>query len=170
MRDFFRKKQYTIAAACVAAALLGAAGIYAFSGKGSTPEEPKEQTAQIETEEKKIETAKNTEKDTEEKKETKSASAVIKPGRNNQQEKFDWEEEEKEQLPQIAQADTEVTPEEESAEEPEETVEPMINMGRGDVEWLDDDWTVVTEDGSISAHYENTILVTDGEPEILTLL
>lgn len=62
MRDFFRKKQYTIAAACVAAALLGAAGIYAFSGKGSTPEEPKEQTAQIETEEKKIETAKNTEK------------------------------------------------------------------------------------------------------------
>ena len=50
------------------------------------------------------------------------------------------------------------------------TIEPMINMGRGDVEWLDDDWTVVTEDGSISAHYENTILVTDGEPEILTLL
>ena len=49
-------------------------------------------------------------------------------------------------------------------------IEPMINMGRGDVEWLDDDWTVVTEDGSISAHYENTILVTDGEPEILTLL
>ncbi len=49
-------------------------------------------------------------------------------------------------------------------------VEPMINMGRGDVEWLDDDWTVVTEDGSLSAHYENTILITeDGEPEILTL-
>ncbi|WP_243119357.1 M23 family metallopeptidase [Roseburia sp. 1XD42-69] len=128
MRDFFRKKQYTIAAACVAAALLGAAGIYAFSGKGSTPEEPKEQTAQIETEEKKIETAKNTEKDTEEKKETKSASAVIKPARNNQQEKFDWEEEEKEELPQIAQADTEVTPEEESAEEPEETVETTANV------------------------------------------
>ena len=49
-------------------------------------------------------------------------------------------------------------------------VEPMINMGRCDVEWLDDDWTVVTEDGSLSAHYENTVLITDGEPEILTLL
>ena len=49
-------------------------------------------------------------------------------------------------------------------------VEPMINMGCGDVEWLDDNWTVVTEDGSLSAHYENTILITDGEPEILTLL
>ncbi len=48
-------------------------------------------------------------------------------------------------------------------------VEPMINMGRADVEWLDDDWTVVAEDGSMSAHYENTILITDGEPEILTL-
>lgn len=49
-------------------------------------------------------------------------------------------------------------------------VEPMINIGRCDVEWLDDDWTVVTEDGSLSAHYENTILITDGEPEILTIL
>lgn len=48
-------------------------------------------------------------------------------------------------------------------------IEPMINIGRADVEWLDDDWTVVTEDGSLSAHYENTILITDGEPEILTL-
>ncbi len=48
-------------------------------------------------------------------------------------------------------------------------IEPMINIGRSDVEWLDDDWTVVTEDGSLSAHYENTILITDGEPEILTL-
>lgn len=48
-------------------------------------------------------------------------------------------------------------------------IEPMINMGRCDVEWLDDDWTVVTEDGSLSAHYENTVLITDGEPEILTL-
>lgn len=48
-------------------------------------------------------------------------------------------------------------------------VEPMINMGDSDVVWLDDDWTVVTEDGSWSAHYENTILITDGEPEILTL-
>lgn len=49
-------------------------------------------------------------------------------------------------------------------------VEPMINLGRADVEWLDDDWTVVAEDGLPSAHYENTILITDGEPEILTLL
>lgn len=49
-------------------------------------------------------------------------------------------------------------------------VEPMINMGRCDVEWLADDWTVVSADGSLSAHYENTILVTAGEPEILTLL
>lgn len=48
-------------------------------------------------------------------------------------------------------------------------IEPMINIGRGDVEWLDDDWTVVTEDGSLSAHYENTVLITDGEPEILTM-
>lgn len=49
-------------------------------------------------------------------------------------------------------------------------IEPMINMGRSDVEWLDDDWTVVAEDGLPSAHYENTVLITDGEPEILTLL
>lgn len=48
-------------------------------------------------------------------------------------------------------------------------IEPMVNMGRADVVWLDDDWTVVSEDGSLSAHYENTILITDGEPEILTL-
>lgn len=48
-------------------------------------------------------------------------------------------------------------------------IEPMINIGRPDVCWLDDDWTVVTEDESLSAHYENTILITDGEPEILTL-
>lgn len=48
-------------------------------------------------------------------------------------------------------------------------IEPMINMGRADVEWLDDGWTVVTEDGSLSAHYENTILITEGEPEILTM-
>lgn len=49
-------------------------------------------------------------------------------------------------------------------------IEPMINMGRADVEWLDDDWTVVAEDGLPSAHYENTILITEGEPEILTIL
>lgn len=48
-------------------------------------------------------------------------------------------------------------------------IEPMINAGRPDVDWLDDDWTVVTEDGSLSAHYENTVLITNGEPEILTL-
>ncbi len=48
-------------------------------------------------------------------------------------------------------------------------IEPMINAGRFDVEWQDDDWTVVTQDHSLSAHYENTILVTSGEPEILSL-
>ena len=48
-------------------------------------------------------------------------------------------------------------------------IEPMINMGRAEVVLLDDEWTFVTEDGSMSAHYENTILITDGEPEILTL-
>jgi len=48
-------------------------------------------------------------------------------------------------------------------------IEPMVNMGRYDVEWLDDDWTVVTEDGSWSAHYENTILITKGEPELLSI-
>lgn len=49
-------------------------------------------------------------------------------------------------------------------------IEPMINQGTWEVEWLDDDWTVVTADGSLSAHYENTVLITEGEPEILTLL
>ena len=48
-------------------------------------------------------------------------------------------------------------------------IEPMINMGTGDVEWLDDGWTVVSADHSLSAHYENTILITEGAPEILTL-
>lgn len=48
-------------------------------------------------------------------------------------------------------------------------IEPMINQGRADVAWLDDDWTVVTQDGSLSAHYENAVLITEGEPEILTL-
>ena len=43
-------------------------------------------------------------------------------------------------------------------------------MGSYKVAWLDDEWTVVTQDGSLSAHYENTVLITDGEPEILTLL
>ena len=49
-------------------------------------------------------------------------------------------------------------------------IEPMINGGTYEVAWLDDDWTVVTDDGELSAHYENTILITDGEPEILTIL
>lgn len=49
-------------------------------------------------------------------------------------------------------------------------IEPMVNAGRYDVYWEDDDWTVVTDDGSLSAHYENTILITDGEPEILSIL
>ena len=48
-------------------------------------------------------------------------------------------------------------------------IEPMINLGTYEVEWLDDDWTVVAADGLPSAHYENTVLITDGEPEILTL-
>ncbi len=48
-------------------------------------------------------------------------------------------------------------------------IEPMINAGTWQVNFLRDGWTVVTRDGSLSAHYENTVLVTDGEPEILTL-
>ncbi len=48
-------------------------------------------------------------------------------------------------------------------------IEPMINAGSCEVAWMDDDWTVVTEDGSLSAHYENTILITENEPEILSL-
>lgn len=48
-------------------------------------------------------------------------------------------------------------------------IEPMINIGTHEVDWLDDDWTVVTRDGSLSAHYENTILITEGEPRILSL-
>ena len=49
-------------------------------------------------------------------------------------------------------------------------VEPMITMGERYVGWLDDEWTVVTVDGSLAAHYENTIAITDGEPEILTMI
>jgi len=48
-------------------------------------------------------------------------------------------------------------------------IEPMVNVGSWKVRVLDDGWTVVTADGSLSAHYENTILITDGEPEILTM-
>lgn len=48
-------------------------------------------------------------------------------------------------------------------------VEPMVNAGAAAIRVLDDDWTVVTKDGSLCAHHENTILITDGEPEILTM-
>jgi len=47
-------------------------------------------------------------------------------------------------------------------------IEPMVNAGRPEVKILKDGWTVVTQDGSLSAHFEHTVLVTDGEPEILT--
>ena len=49
-------------------------------------------------------------------------------------------------------------------------IEQMVNAGTYEVAWLDDDWTVVSDYGSLSAHYENTVLITDGEPEILTIL
>jgi methionyl aminopeptidase len=49
-------------------------------------------------------------------------------------------------------------------------IEPMVNAGRMDVKILKDGWTVVTLDGSLSAHFEHTVLITDGEPEILTWL
>ena len=48
-------------------------------------------------------------------------------------------------------------------------IEPMINVGTREVDWLDDDWTVVTRDGSLSAHYENTVLITEKGPVLLTL-
>lgn len=48
-------------------------------------------------------------------------------------------------------------------------IEPMVNVGSFKVAVLDDDWTVVTGDGSLSAHYENTILITNNECEIMTL-
>lgn len=48
-------------------------------------------------------------------------------------------------------------------------IEPMVNAGHYDVCWMDDDWTVVTADGSLSAHYENTILITEDGYEILSL-
>ena len=47
-------------------------------------------------------------------------------------------------------------------------IEPMINQGTERVRWMDDDWTVVTADGKLSAHYENTILITKGEPVLLS--
>ena len=48
-------------------------------------------------------------------------------------------------------------------------IEPMINIGTWQVDWLDDKWTVVTRDGSLSAHYEHTVLITEDEPVLLTL-
>jgi len=48
-------------------------------------------------------------------------------------------------------------------------IEPMVNVGDHNVRILRDGWTVVTADGKLSAHYENTVLITDGEPEILTV-
>ena len=48
-------------------------------------------------------------------------------------------------------------------------IEPMVNIGTDEIIVLDDGWTVITADKKCSAHYENTILITDGEPEILTL-
>ena len=48
-------------------------------------------------------------------------------------------------------------------------IEPMICEGGYDVETLLNNWTVVTVDGKLSAHYENTVVITDGEPELLTL-
>ena len=49
------------------------------------------------------------------------------------------------------------------------SIEPMVNIGGYQVKVLDNEWTVVTVDGTLSAHYENTIAITDGEPEILTM-
>ena len=49
-------------------------------------------------------------------------------------------------------------------------IEPMINLGTHEVKTLDDGWTVVTTDGKPSAHFEHTIAITDGKPEILTKL
>ncbi len=49
-------------------------------------------------------------------------------------------------------------------------VEPMVIQGKPNILQLDDGWTIVTEDGSLSAHYENTILITEKEPKILTII
>lgn len=48
-------------------------------------------------------------------------------------------------------------------------VEPMVNMGTYEIDVKKDNWTVVTRDGKYSAHYENTLIITDGEPELLTI-
>ena len=47
-------------------------------------------------------------------------------------------------------------------------IEPMVNMGTEKVEVLDDEWTAVTADGSLSAHFEHTIVITDDGPDVLT--
>jgi methionyl aminopeptidase len=47
-------------------------------------------------------------------------------------------------------------------------IEPMVNAGLPAVKILNDGWTVVTQDGSLSAHFEHTVLITEGQPEILT--
>ncbi|MBO5424982.1 MAG: type I methionyl aminopeptidase [Lachnospiraceae bacterium] len=47
-------------------------------------------------------------------------------------------------------------------------IEPMINVGTHEILWMDDDWTIVTADGELSAHYENTVLITEGDPIILS--
>jgi methionyl aminopeptidase len=49
-------------------------------------------------------------------------------------------------------------------------IEPMVNAGEPPVKILKDGWTVVTQDGSLSAHFEHTVLITEGDPEILTCL
>ena len=49
-------------------------------------------------------------------------------------------------------------------------IEPMVIMGKPDILELEDGWTIITEDGSLAAHYENTILITEKEPEILTII
>ena len=49
-------------------------------------------------------------------------------------------------------------------------IEPMVIAGKPNILELDDGWTIMTEDGSLAAHYENTILITEKEPEILTIL
>ena len=49
-------------------------------------------------------------------------------------------------------------------------IEPMVIQGKPNILQLDDGWTIITEDGSLAAHYENTILITEKEPEILTIL
>lgn len=49
-------------------------------------------------------------------------------------------------------------------------IEPMVNVGGSEIIQLNDGWTIVTKDGSLSAHYENTILITEEEPKVLTTI